>query len=322
MSKILLYCLSAILLIASMNSYADVKDKYFYIPESELYAMKELAMTGDRNAAYKLARYYDFYSDEQNSAYKAVLWYHISGLLGQPNGFSKAIGTLKLVSPIDIQAWENRGPDSDFLQFYPKEKFNVDDKYPKLSSLITFLYLNKHNKNDKNYEILKKYLLDNKVNLKIFLDEEYKRRPRYIFESLYISPDEINAMENLALKGNFRAALELSYYTSSYPSPHNKYSFLWDYVVNVIYSGAKKNIQTSYPYPYRKEKHNIVTTDDVFLTLGKDMTKSHDASMLSNFILYKYYYVIGDIAMVKKYKKILESNKINSNLLMHHEYSN
>ena len=44
--------------------------------------------------------------------------------------------------------------------------------------------------------------------------------------------------------------------------------------------------------------------------------------MLSSYILYKYYEIIGDDEMVKKYKKILELDKIDNKLLMRYKYIN
>ena len=316
MNKILYFLF--ILLIISINSYANEDNGYFYIPESGLYSLKELAMNGDKNAAYKLARYYDFYSKDPDNAYKASLWYYISGLLGQKNGHWKAFEALNEASLIKNNKRRQPITFSDFLKFYPKEKFNIESNFPKLSNLLTFLYCTKYSKNDRNYEVSRKYLLDNKVNFKLFLDKNYKK---YLHDDFYILPDEIHAMEKLALRGNRRAALELSNYAISYPSSYNKYSFLWDYVYNVIVSDKKEDINTSFPLVVR-EKYGIMNTNDIFLTLAHDMLVNRNESILSNYILYKYYDIIGNIVMTKKYKKILELEKVDNRLLIRHKYSN
>lgn len=54
------YYLLVLLFAICMNLNAYGEDKFFYIPETKLYSLKELALNGDKNAAYKLARYYDF----------------------------------------------------------------------------------------------------------------------------------------------------------------------------------------------------------------------------------------------------------------------
>ena len=317
MNKILLY-FSLILLIASVNLYANEGNGYFYVPESKLCSLKKLAMNGDKNAAYKLARYYDFYFKDSDSAYKASLWYYISGLLGQKNGHWKAFETLNEVSPIKSTERGQPVTFSDFLKFYPKEKFNIEGNCPRLSNLLTFLYCSKYSRNDRNYEISKKYLLDNKIDLELFLDGNYKK---YIYDDFYISPDEIHAMEKLALRGNRRATLELSNYAISYPSSYRKYGFLWDYVYNVILNDGREDISSSFPLLVR-EKYGIVKTNDIFLTLAHNMLVNHNESMLSNYILYKYYDIIGNNVMMKKYKKILELEKVDNRLLMRHKYNN
>lgn len=54
------YYLLVLLFAICMNLNAYGEDKFFYIPETKLYSLKELALNGDKNAAYKLARYYVF----------------------------------------------------------------------------------------------------------------------------------------------------------------------------------------------------------------------------------------------------------------------
>lgn len=318
MNKILLFYISAILSVVSINLNVYGEDEYFYIPGSRLHSLKELAINGDRDAAYKLARYYDFYSNDSDSVYKASIWYYISGLLGQKNGYWKAFERLNEVLPIKNSNKGSLANFSDFLKFYPKEKFNIEGSSSKLAHLLTFLYCDKYSNNDKKYEISKKYLLDNKVNLELFSDKNYKR---YLHDDFYILPDEIHVMEKLALRGNRRVALELLNYANFYPSSYNKYSFLWDYIYNVILSDGRENIGSIFPQDIRV-KRGIDKADDIFLILFRSAIEDSNKTMLSNYILYKYYYIIGNNEMVKKYKRILDLDKIDSKLLMHHKYSN
>lgn len=310
------YYLLVLLFAICMNLNAYGEDKFFYIPETKLYSLKELALNGDKNAAYKLARYYDFYSKDSDSLYRASLWYYISGLLGQKNGYRKAFDSLKETSHIKFEG--NSADFSDFLKFYPREKFNIEGDYPKLLYLLTFLYCDKYSKNDENHEISKKYLLDHEVDLNLFSCKNYKI---YLHDDFYILTDEIHAMEKLALRGNRRAALELSNYANFYPTSYSKYGFLWDYVYNVMISDAIEDIDSVFPQEIRV-KRGISKADDIFLTLSRDTIADSNKSMLSSYILYKYYKIIGNDEMVKKYKKILELDKIDNKLLMRHKYIN
>lgn len=294
-------------------SYANENYDYFYIPNSRLYSLKELAINGDKNAAYKLARHYDFHPINTDSAYKASLWYYIAGLLGQKNGYWKALESLNTVSPIQNKALVNF---SDFLKVYPKEKFNLESDYPKLLNLLMFLYYSKYSEEDKNYETSKKYLLDNGVNINLFLEKNFER---YLHDDFYLPPEEISAMENLALRGNLRAALELFNFSNSYPTSYVKYRFLWDYVYNVIRNGEIKNINSLFPQEIRR-KYGINKVDDIFLLLFCDTTAKSNKSMLSIYILYKYYDIIGNSILMEKYKEILKSDGIDNRLLLRYEY--
>ena len=313
MNKILIYFMFTMLQFGVIISYANENYDYFYIPNSRLYSLKELAINGDKNAAYKLARHYDFHPINTDSAYKASLWYYIAGLLGQKNGYWRALESLNTVSPIQNKALVNF---SDFLKVYPKEKFNLESDCPKLLNLLMFLYYSKYSEEDKNYETLKKYLLDNGVNINLFLEKNFER---YLHDDFYLPPEEISAMENLALRGNLRAALELFNFSNSYPTSYVKYRFLWDYVYNVIRNGEIKNINSLFPQEIRR-KYGINKVDDIFLLLFCDTTAKSNKSMLSIYILYKYYDIIGNSILMEKYKEILKSDGIDNRLLLRYEY--
>lgn len=308
MNKKLIYVLFIILSLGISISHATESDKYFYIHKSELHSLKESAINGDQKSAYKLARYYDYASNDINNLYKASLWYYISGLLGQKNGFRKALEILNLVTPTKNKKFISF---FDFLKLFPREKFYVEKDYPKLSGLLLFLYYDNYCKDSNKYCEVKKSLLNNGINTELF---SVKKNEIYLHDDFYLEPKEIQYLEVLALRGNLRATIELLNFSTIYPSSYNKYSPLWYYIYNKYINKDTVNIHNLVSKNI-SNKYNIHNINDIFLLLGKELINKKNDNILSYYILYKYYTIMGDYKLIEKYKIILKKEKIDNRLI-------